>query len=79
MWQLFGIRADRSQQLVATFDSEAQLSAYVNWAILQQHPDGTFLFEQKTPLTGYTTFESSPLATSETLDDIPHNPSPSML
>lgn len=68
------------RKLVATFDSEQQLLAYVRWATLQENPDGTRKFEQGSPLVGYTRYEYSatPL-TDEDPTAVMHNPSPSML
>lgn len=78
MWCLYGIKRGQSETLVASFDSEAQLRAYVQWATLSEAPDGTRNFEQKTPLTGY---KDLTYHECEDVDDpdLPHNPSPSML
>ena len=79
MFALYGIKqGDRN--LVATFDSEPQLQAYVRWATLSKSPDGTFKFEQKTPLVGCTAYEYQRVDDSEADEwDVPHNPSPGML
>lgn len=80
MWCLYGLKPGKTQTLVATFDSEAQLRAYVQWATLSMQPDGSRSFEQKTPLTGYRDFaydEQRDLMSDDV--DLPHNPSPSML
>jgi len=80
MWCLYGLKPGQTQALVATFDSEQQLRAYVQWATLSVLPDGSRSFEQKTPLTGYRGFtydEQRDLTRDEI--DLPHNPSPSML
>jgi hypothetical protein len=80
MWCLYGIKPGQAETMVATFDSEAQLRAYVQWATLSVQQDGTRAFEQKTPLTGYKSFtyhEHPDLSSDES--DLPHNPSPSML
>jgi len=68
------------RKLVATFDSEEQLRAYVGWATLERRPDGTVKFEQGTPFTGFQRLEffSEP-QTDENPEDVVHNPSPSML
>src|SRR5436853_6212278 len=80
MHYLYGSKRADNKKLVATFDSEAQLRAYVRWATLQQNADGTYKFEQGSPLVGYHGWESS--ATPLTADDpadVLHNPTPSML
>ena len=77
---LYGIKPGAAQKLVATFDSEPQLRAYVSWATLKRNDDGTFKFEQGSPLVGYDRYELSP--SPLTADDpltVPHNPTPSML
>ena len=79
MYYLFGSKAGAARKLVATFDSEPQLLAYVRWATLSEH-DGVFKFEQGSPLVGYQGWDYS---ASPQTDDNPaavvHNPSPSML
>lgn len=80
MWCLYGIKPGQAETMVATFDSEAQLLAYVQWATLALQQDGTRNFEQKTPLTGYKNFtynEHLDLTMDES--ELPHNPSPGML
>lgn len=42
-----------SQDLVATFDSEEQLRAYVQWATLRKRSEGMHDFEQGSILAGY--------------------------
>jgi len=81
MHYLYGSRPGVTRKLVATFDSEPQLRAYVNWATLAKHPDGTSKFEQGSALAGgFQRWEESTLPLT---DDDPamviHNPSPSML
>lgn len=85
MWKLFGIKGD-NRKLVATFDSEAQLRSYVQWAILKKNDDGLFKFEQKTPLTGCTAYdyahsdvEKASLEENNSNSKVVHNPSPGML
>lgn len=80
MQYLYGLKPGREKKLVATFDGEPQLLAYVRWATLQENADGTFKFEQGSPLVGYTGSEHSaaPLTTDDAAD-VPHNPTPSML
>jgi hypothetical protein len=78
MWCLYGLQPGQPRKLVATFDSEQQLLAYVQWATLSQRGDGTLNFEQKTPLTGYRGFEHERCPDPGPFD-LPHNPSPGML
>jgi len=80
MYYLYGSKPGVPRKLVATFDSEAQLLAYVGWATLAKNPDGTSKFEQGSPLASYRDSEKS--ASPLTQDDptqVVHNPSPSML
>ena len=80
MHYLYGSKPGVTRRLVATFDSEAQLLAYVGWAMLGKNPDGTARFEQGSALAGYRTWEQSPHPRTD--DDptaVVHNPSPSML
>jgi hypothetical protein len=78
MWRLYGVKPGQERRLVATFDTEQQLLAYVGWATLRRHADGAYDFEQKTPLTGYRGFEYD-FAAERDGQNLPHNPSPSML
>ena len=78
MWNLYGIKGDNDRRIVATFGSEQQLLAYVSWATLRRNEDGTFKFEQKTPLTGCVKYDYS-RASRDELIDVPYNPTPSML
>lgn len=80
MHYLYASKPGVEQRLVATFDSEPQLLAYVGWATLAQHPDGTTKFEQGSALTGYQRWQQSatPL-TEEDPASVDHNPTPSML
>jgi len=80
MHYLYGSKPGVARKLVATFDSEQQLLAYVGWATLKQNPDGTSKFEQGSSLVGYQRWEQS--STPLTNDDpstVDHNPTPSML
>jgi len=80
MYYLYGLKKDTARKLVATFDSEQQLLAYIRWATLKQNDDHTFKFEQGSPLVGYVRYEHSPeLLTSDDPAAVLHNPSPSML
>jgi hypothetical protein len=77
---LYASKPGVNRKLVATFDSEAQLLAYVGWATLKANPNGTAKFEQGSALAGYQRWEKSatPL-TDEDPTEVFHNPSPSML
>jgi hypothetical protein len=77
---LYASKPGTAQKLVATFDSEQQLLAYVGWATLKKNTDGTSKFEQGSALAGYQRWESSPVPVSgEDATQVLHNPSPSML
>jgi hypothetical protein len=79
MYYLYGSRPGVPGRLVATFDSEAQLRAYVLWATLSEH-DGIRKFEQGSSLAGYHEYSfSSKLLTNDDPAAVDHNPSPSML
>jgi hypothetical protein len=67
------------RRLVATFDSEQQLTAYVRCATLSEH-DGVRKFENGSSLAGYQGYShaSEPL-TNDDAAAVDHNPSPSML
>ena len=52
MYYLYGTKGGSNRKLVATFDSEQQLLAYVRWATLSEK-EGSFKFEQGSPLVGY--------------------------
>ena len=79
MHYLYGSKKDVLRRLVATFDSEPQLLAYVRWATLGK-VDGGSKFEQGSALAGYAGWEFStePL-TDEDETVVVHNPTPSML
>lgn len=79
MHYLYGSKPGVVRKLVATFDSEQQLLAYVRWATLSEK-EGHLKFEQGSPLVGYHAWSSA--AEPQTADDagqVVHNPSPSML
>ncbi len=80
MFYLYASKTGTPRRLVATFDSEQQLRAYVAWATLSSHSDGTGKFEQGSALASYQRWEKSaaPLA-DEVSTEVVHNPSPSML
>jgi len=79
MVYLYGLKSG-NRRLVATFDSEAQLRAYVGWCTLRTDRDGTSKFEQGSSLATFQSWEQS--ATPLIGDDpfaVDHNPTPSML
>jgi hypothetical protein len=80
MHYLYGSKPATAWRLVATFDSEEQLRAYVRWATLKRNEDGTCRFEQGSPLASYThyVYTAAPLS-QEDIAQVVHNPSPSML
>ena len=80
MYFLYASKPGTSRRLVATFDSEQQLLAYVGWATLKKNTDGTSKFEQGSALAGYQRWEPSSVPLSgEDATQVVHNPSPSML
>jgi len=68
MHYLYGSKKGVDRRLVATFGSEQQLLAYVNWATLKSLGERRGKFEQ-----------GSDLLTSEDPQRVVHNPTPSML
>jgi hypothetical protein len=80
MYYLYGSKPGVPRKLVATFDTEPQLLAYVGWATLKKNPDGTAKFEQGSALASCHGWEksSNPL-TADDATQVVHNPSPSML
>jgi hypothetical protein len=80
MRYLYGSKLGGSRRLVATFNGQQQLLAYVRWATLESTGERSGKFEQGSALAGCQAWESSPVPLTdddETLVD--HNPSPSML
>ena len=79
MHYLYGSKRDVPRRLVATFDGEQQLLAYVRWATLSEHA-GVYKFEQGSSLAGYQgwSHDSQPL-TGDDPTAVDHNPTPSML
>ena len=77
---LYGLKKGSQRRLVATFGSEQQLLAYVNWATLKSFGERQGKFEQGSALGGYEAWEyaTNPL-TDEDTSDVAHNPTPSML
>ncbi len=80
MRYLYGFKKDVARKLVATFDSQQQLLAYVRWATLMSASDQAGKFEQGSALASYSSWEQStaPL-TNDDKQAVVHNPSPSML
>ena len=80
MYYLYGSQPRVPHKLVATFDSEPQLLAYVGWATLKKNRDGTARFEQGSALASCHAWEkSSKPLTDDDSTQVMHNPSPSML
>jgi hypothetical protein len=80
MHYLYGSKRGVPRRLVATFDSEQQLLAYVRWATLQDLGDQRGKFEQGSVLAGYDAWQrSAEPFTDEDADAVDHNPTPSML
>ena len=79
MHYLYGSKRGVPRKLVATFDGEQQLLAYVRWATLSER-ESAYKFEQGSSLAGYQGWSHSPQPLN---DDNPaaveHNPSPNML
>lgn len=80
MHYLYGSKRGGPPRLVATFDSDQQLRAYVRWATLQSDGEQRGKFEQGSVLATSDAWESSgvPL-TEEDAGAVDHNPTPSML
>ena len=80
MFYLYGTKRAAPRRLIATFDTEEQMLAYIRWATLNENSDGTRRFEQGTPLTGFLNCEGSDEALNgDPVDLVPLNPTPSML
>lgn len=80
MHYLYASKRNVERRLVATFDSEQQLLAYVRWATLEDHGQQRGKFEQGSTLAGYDAWERStdPL-TEDDPEGVEHNPTPTML
>jgi hypothetical protein len=80
MHYLYGSKRSGPSRLVATFDSEQQLLAYVGWATLKSDGERQGKFEQGSALATSDTWESAdhPLS-DEDAGAVVHNPTPSML
>jgi hypothetical protein len=80
MHYLYGSKKAGPLRLVATFDSEQQLLAYVRWATLKSEGERRGKFEQGSALATSDAWENS---TEPLTEDDPksaeHNPTPSML
>jgi hypothetical protein len=80
MHYLYGSKKGAARKLVATFDSEQQLLAYLRWATLMPAGQQAGKFEQGSALASYSSWEQSPRPlTDENEESVLHNPSPSML
>jgi hypothetical protein len=80
MHYLYGRKRDADPRLVATFDSQQQLRAYVRWATLSETGPRSGKFEQGSALASYQSWEESqtPLTQEDETATL-HNPTPSML
>ena len=80
MHYLYGSKRNGPQRLVATFDSEQQLLAYVRWATLESREPQRGKFEQGSALAGFDAWERS---TEPLTEDDPgsalHAPTPNMM
>jgi hypothetical protein len=80
MHYLYGSKKNVPRRLVATFDSEQQLLAYVRWATLEEHGERRGKFEQGSALAGYEAWDrTAEPASEDEPDKVVHNPTPSML
>ena len=81
MHHLYGSKRGGPYRLVATFDSEQQLLAYVGWATLKSLEGQRGKFEQGSALASYDAWEKStgPLNEDKDSNEVRHNPTPSML
>lgn len=79
MHYLYGTKRGGTQRLVATFNSEQQLLAYVRWATLESHGLQQGKFEQGSALVGSASWEHSTELLIGNPEEVPHNPTPSML
>ncbi len=79
MYYLYGSKIGALKKLVATFDSQEQLLAYVRLATLSER-DGVRQFEKGSALASCHQFDySSEPLTDEDTTAVDHNPTPSML
>jgi hypothetical protein len=79
MQYLYAWKTGAPKRLVATFDSEEQLRAYVRWATLAER-DGIRQFEKGSALASCHefTYTAEPI-TEDDPEAVDHNPTPSML
>lgn len=79
MHYLYGTKRGQ-RRLVATFDSEQQLLSYARWATLESHGPQQGKFEQGSALVGSESWDNSTeLKPEDNPENVPHNPTPSML
>ena len=79
MHYLYGSKQGGPLQLVATFDSDQQLRAYVRWATVEMKNNRT-KFEQGSALAGFDAWEQA--TESFPNDDVAavlHSPTPNMM
>lgn len=80
MHYLYGSKRDQPRKLVATFSTSEQLLAYVRWATLSDLGQQRGKFEQGSALAGFDRWEASTApAPEDDVDNVVHNPSPTML
>ena len=80
MHYLYGSKKRVQRRLVATFGSEQQLLAYVRWATLKSLGENSGKFEQGSALASYEAWEqSTEPQTDDDPQEVPFNPTPSML
>ncbi len=80
MHHLYGTKRGGAPRLVATFDSEQQLLAYVRWATLENQGHQRGKFEQGSALASCDAWvRSTEPLTDDSAEDALHNPTPSML
>ena len=79
MHYLYGMRSGSPPRLVATFDTEEQLKAYLRWATVSRR-DEVCQFEKGSALAGYhVAAQSNQPLTNDDPGSIEHNPTPNML
>jgi hypothetical protein len=80
MRYLYGSKKGGPLKLVATFDREQQLLAYVRWATLESTQPQHGKFEQGSALAGYDAWEQSPeRLTGDDPEFVLHGPTPNMM
>ena len=79
MHYLYGTKRG-ARRLVATFDSEQQLLSYARRETLESHGPHHGKFEQGSALVGSESWDNlTELNTDDDPENVPHNPTPSML